>query len=264
MIKILMFGDVMGRPGREAIAKILPKLKKKYNPDLILANGENLAHGLGITKKTVDQVLEAGVEVLTSGNHIFAKKEGETLLLDKNYPILRPANYPPSVPGKGFRIFRLKTKKILVINLVGRVFFGEDFDCPFRCADKILKETEKEKLDAIVVDFHGEATSECQAFGFYLDGRVSCILGTHTHIPTSDFKILEKGTAYVTDIGMVGSVNSVIGMEKEIVIEKFLKQMPKKLEVALEDRCEVNAVVVDIKNKNKAEKIYKISEVVDI
>lgn len=258
-----MFGDVVGKPGRKAVAKILPDLRKKYDPDLIIANAENLAHGIGITKKTVDYTLETGVDVLTGGNHIFTKKEGLDLLANKEYPILRPANYPPEVVGRGYEIFEVRTKKVLVVNLLGRVFFGLDYDCPFRCADEILEKYKKEKI--IIVDFHAEATSEKNALGFYLDGRVSAILGTHTHVPTQDFKILPQGTAYVTDIGMVGTADSIIGDKKEPVLKRFLSQVPTKLEIEEEGPVEVNAVVVEIDDKSgKAKKIEKIYQTVDI
>lgn len=260
---ILMFGDVVGKPGRQAIAKILPKLKKEYHPGLVLANAENLAHGLGITKKTVNHILKVGVNVLTSGNHIFAK-EGVILLSDKKYPILRPANYPPGVCGRGWEVFRVKTKKVLVINLIGRVFFQQDFDCPFRVADAILEKYRNTKLDAIVVDFHAEATSEKEALAYYLDGRVSAVLGTHTHVPTQDFKILPNKTAYVTEIGMVGVYHSIIGDKPEPIVQRFLYQMPLRLEIEEKGSVEVNAIVVEIDHEGKAKRIEKIHQIVDI
>ncbi len=260
---ILMFGDVVGKPGRKAVAKILLELRKKYDPDLVIANAENLAHGIGITKKTVDYILSSGVDVLTSGNHVFGKKEGLDLLSNKEYPILRPANYPPGVVGRGYDIFKVRTKKVLVISLLGRVFFASDYDCPFRSADEILEKYRKEKI--IIVDFHAEATSENEAFGFYLDGRVSAVLGTHTHVPTQDFKILPKGTAYVTDIGMVGTADSILGDKKEPILKRFLHQIPTKLEIEEEGPVEVNAVVVEVDDKTgKAKKIEKIYQTVDI
>lgn len=261
---ILMFGDIMGKPGRQAIAKILPELRKKYDPDLVMANAENLAHGYGITKKTVDHILGIGIDVLTSGNHIFDKKEALELLANKNYPILRPANYPSGVAGRGYQVFEVRTKKVLVINLIGRVFFQYDYDCPFRCADEILKKYKEEKIDATIIDFHAEATSENVALGYYLDGKVSAVLGTHSHVPTCDFKILPKGTAYVSDIGMVGAVNSIIGDKKESVIKRFLYQISTKLEIEEEGPVEVNAVALEIDNLGKAKRIEKIGQVVDI
>lgn len=258
MLKILFFGDITGRPGRQALAKILPDLKKEYQPDLILANGENLAHGIGVTERSLNQVLEAGVDLLTSGNHIWDKKEGASLLGNKKISLLRPANYPPTASGRGWEIVKVRTKKILVINLMGRVFFREDLDCPFRKADEILKETEKKNLAGIIVDFHGEATSEKKAMGYYLDGRVSAVLGTHTHIPTADNQILPKGTAHISDIGMVGAKDSVLGMESEGVIKHFLEQTPFKLEIADKGEMEVDAVMVEIDSKGKATKIEQI------
>ncbi len=256
-LKILIFGDIVGKPGREAIKKILPSWKKEIKPDLIIANAENLAHGKGITKKTAEEVMKAGVEVFTSGNHIWAKKEGLTLLQDQNFPLIRPANYPVDVPGQTVWIQQVHTQKILIFNLMGRVFFPEIYECPFRYADKILKQFEKEKFSAIIVDIHAEATSEKQALGWYLDGRVSAALGTHTHIPTADARILPHGTAYITDIGMTGASDSVIGIKKEIVIERFLKQTPMRFEVA-EGEKTINAVLFEVNPKTKKSSKIKL------
>jgi len=249
-LKILMFGDIVGETGREAIKKILPQWKKEMDPDLIIANAENLAHGKGITKKTAEEMIRAGINVFTSGNHIWAKKEGIDLLQDPSFPLIRPANYPEEVPGQTFWIQQVRTHKILIFNLMGRVFFPEMYECPFRYADKILKKFAHEKLSAIIVDIHAEATSEKQALAWYLDGRVSAILGTHTHVPTADVKILTLGTGYITDIGMTGASNSVLGIKKEIVIERFLKQTPMRFEIA-EGEKEINAVLLEIDPQNK-------------
>lgn len=262
MLRILFFGDIVGQPARQAIKKILPQWKKKYKPDLVLANAENLAHGAGITEKSLNEILKAGVDILTSGNHVFDKKEGMNLLNRKDTPLLRPANWPPIPYGQGYKVVESSVRKILVINLNGRLFFKEALDCPFRKADEILAEFEDEDFGAIIVDFHAEATSEKAALGHYLDGRVSAVLGTHTHIQTADEKILPKGTAYISDIGMVGSADSVISFEKQFAIKGWLTQIFKGVELA-KGPVEVDAVLVDIDSKAKlAKNIRRIQEIV--
>lgn len=260
-MKLLFFGDIMGRPGRTAIKNILPELKKKYQPDLIIANGENLAHGKGITRKTLQEILDAGVEVLTSGNHIYRKSEGiEMLEQQPDLPVVRPANYPKGDPGKSYIIKQVRTKKVLITNINGRVFMQEDLDCPFRAIDQILKETKDQNPDIIIVDSHCEATSESRALGFYLDGKVSAVLGTHTHVQTADEQILPQGTAYITSAGMVGAKNSVLGIEKEKVIKHFLTQMPPKWEIEEKEPIEIDAVLIEFNEKNKAVSIERIQE----
>lgn len=263
-MRILFFGDIIGKPGREAIKKILPKWRKKYKPDLVLANAENLAHGAGVTEKSLNEILKAGIDFLTSGNHIFDKKESYNLLNHKEIPLIRPANWPVAPYGKGEKIVEVGIKKVLIINLNGRLFFRELLDCPFRKVVEILNEYENENLNAIIVDFHAEATSEKTAMGHFLDGRVSAVLGTHTHIPTADEKILQGGTAYISDIGMVGPYDSVISFNKEEAIKGWLTQIFRKVELA-EGLVEVDAVVIDIDTKTKlAKNIKRIQEIVAI
>lgn len=259
---ILFFGDIIGRPGRNAVKKILPKWRKLYDPDLILANGENIAHGKGVTLKTITEMHDVGIDLFTSGNHIWDQKQGLDLVQRKDSPILRPANYPPGVPGQGYKIVEAGTKKVAVVNLVGRVYFDEDFDCPFRKADEILAELKEKKLAAILVDFHAEASSESVALAWYLDGKVSLVAGTHTHVQTADERILPQGTAYITDIGMVGAYDSVIGVDKKLVLYNFLTQMPAQFEVAEGDIL-VNAILCEIDPKTrKAQRIERIKEIV--
>ncbi|MFQ5987737.1 MAG: YmdB family metallophosphoesterase, partial [Dehalococcoidia bacterium] len=203
-MRILMVGDVIGRPGRRAVRTLLPGLRQEYNVDLVIANSENAAGGLGLTTETAEELLDFGVDVLTSGNHIWDQKE-ILPALDGDLAILRPLNYPPGVPGRGYLI----KGEVLVVNLVGRTFMG-NFDCPFRTMDQLLEEL-SDRPSVIIVDFHGEATSEKVALGWYLDGRVSALLGTHTHVGTIDARLLPKGTAFITDVGMTGPVDSVIG-----------------------------------------------------
>ena len=233
---ILVVGDVIGRPGRMAVGALLPGLRQQYGLDLVIANAENVAGGLGLTSTTAKALLDAGVDVLTSGNHIWAQKE-IIPYLDSEMPILRPLNYPPGVPGRGY----LLSGQAMVVNLIGRTFMG-NFDCPFRAMDKLLAEL-KHKPPVIIVDFHAEATSEKIAMGRYLDGRVSAVLGTHTHVGTIDAQLLPQGTAYVTDIGMTGPIDSIIGDDAEAVIRRFLTMMPHRLSVG-RGKTIFNAVLV--------------------
>ncbi len=252
-MKILALGDVIGRPGRQALRKLLPGLRQQYELDLVIANGENAAGGLGITPNTAAELFESGVDVITSGNHIWAQKEIISVL-DSDIPLLRPLNYPPGVPGRGY----LTKNQVMVVNLIGRTFMG-NYDDPFRAIDNLLAELKPKPLITIV-DFHAEATSEKVALGRYLDGRISALLGTHTHIGTIDAQILAHGTAYVTDIGMVGPIDSVIGDRAETVIQRFLTAIPHRLSVGQGDTV-VNGVKVEIDDRNgKAtgiERIYR-------
>lgn len=259
-MKILFFGDIVGQPGRQAIKKILPDWRKKYQPDLVIANAENAAHGRGITQKCLAELLESGVELFTSGDHIWDQKEVFELFENKEIPLIRPANFPAGVPGQGWRLIELRTQKVAVINLIGRVFMHEQYDDPFRRADEIIDElTDQTKI--IIIDWHTEATSEKVCLGWYLDGRVSAVLGTHTHIPTADAQILAKGTAFISDVGMVGVKKSSLGMDKETAIKRFLTQIPVRLEVA-EGAVEVNAVLLEINRQGKAQKIEKLQEII--
>ena len=235
---LLAIGDIIGRPGRQAMNKLLPDLRQQYGLDMVIANAENTAGGLGLTSTTAKELLDAGADVLTSGNHIWAQKE-IIPYLDGEMPILRPLNYPPGVPGRGYII----NGQVMVVNLMGRVFMG-DIDCPFRAMDKLLAEL-KHKPPIIIVDFHAEATSEKMAMGQYLDGRVSAVLGTHTHVGTIDAQLLPLGTAYVTDIGMTGPVDSIIGDDAEAVIRRFLTGMPHRLSVG-KGKTMFNAVMVRV------------------
>lgn len=242
-MKILFIGDIVGRKGRNVVKETIIRLKEKTNIDLCIANGENLAGGFGITKKTAEEILSSGVDVITGGNHIFAKKELYEII--DEMPIVRPFNYPPSVPGRGIISISCKGERVAIISLCGRVFM-DSLDCPFRAIDCALEKIKGTKI--IIVDIHAEATSEKVALGWYLDGRVSAVIGTHTHIQTADSKILPNGTAYITDVGMVGSPNSVIGVKKDLVIRRFLSLLPVRFEMA-EDGEIFNGVFIDIDEK---------------
>ena len=253
----------MGKIGRKAVTKIIPQWKKQYKPDLIIANVENLAHGKGITEKTILEMLDAGVDFFTSGNHVWDKKEAYKIFEDPKASIIRPANYPPGVPGDGYRIIKIGKTKILITNLMGRVFFREDFECPFRTIDQILDSIPKD-VKIIIVDFHAEATSESKSMGFYLTNRASAVLGTHTHVGTCDYEILDKHTAYVTQVGMAGAKNSSLGIKFEPVIENYLTQLPTGHELPEKGLAEINAIFLEIKEDGKAKKIKKLYEEVEI
>ena len=227
-LRILFVADVVGQPGRDAVKAILPGLKNEVRPDLTILNGENSAGGFGLTAKLVSELRGYGVDVITTGNHVFAQKEfvGELANLDR---VLRPANYPPAAPGQGWCEVKARGVPVLVFNLVGRIFL-DPHDDPFQTADSILAAHPEAKV--VFCDMHAEATSEKTAIGWYLDGRASAVVGTHTHIPTADARILTGGTAYVTDVGMVGPRDGCIGMDKDIVIRRFLTGVPSRFAVA--------------------------------
>lgn len=264
-MKILFFGDIVGKIGRKAIVKILPELKKEFEPDLVIANVENLAHGTGITKKTLCEIGNVGVDFFTSGNHVFKKPEANEILSDSTSNLIRPANYIADLPGQGYKIIEVGSRSILIINLLGRVFIPEELSCPFKKLDEILAEVKVDNLAGIIVDFHAEATSEKVAFGWYADGRVSAVLGTHTHVPTSDPKILPAGTAYITDIGMVGAVDSVIGNTKEPIIKSFLNDTNHVMEIPESGQVDVNAVILAIdSNTKKALELFRVDRKVQV
>lgn len=255
-MRVIAIGDIVGRPGRKAIERLLPGLRAEYQPDLIIANAENAAGGNGLTREVADELLRAGIDVLTSGNHIWDKKEIYSFIGD-NERLLRPANYPPGTPGRGFCLVPLAQGQVLaVINLAGRAFMPS-LDCPFRTADSLVTALQ-EQATAIVVDFHAEATAEKMALGWYLDGRVSAVFGTHTHVPTADARLLHRGTAYVTDIGMTGPRDSVLGVKVEPVIQKFLTQLPAKFDVAT-GPVVLQGVVIDIDNSGEAKNILSLN-----
>ena len=235
---ILAIGYVIGKPGRQALNTFLPQIKQQYGVDLTIVNAENSAHGIGVTPDTAEELFKAGADVLTSGNHVWSHK---TILpcLDSDMALIRPLNYPPGVPGRGYFI----KNGVLVVNLIGRVFM-DNYDCPFRTMDALLAQLENSPK-IIVIDFHAEATSEKEALGRYLDGRVSAVLGTHTHVGTIDARILHGGTAYVTDIGLTGPIESVIGDDPENVLKRFLTQMPYRLSAGM-GKSVVNAILVRV------------------
>ncbi len=234
-IRVLFIGDICGQPGRRAVKEFLPGLLTEFAPDLVLANGENAAGGFGITPPLVEELLDLGIAVLTSGNHIWDKKEILPYLVEHaDGRLLRPANYPSDAPGQGLYVGKTRDGlEYAVMNLQGRVFMPS-IDCPFRTADAMLEKIPPQ-VKIRIVDVHAEATSEKRALGWYLDGRVTAVVGTHTHIPTADETVQPEGTAYITDLGMTGPYDSVIGIEKQSIIEKFIKQIPARFEIAKGD-----------------------------
>ena len=243
-MKILFVGDIFGQPGRRIVKETLPKLIEEYSPDLVLANGENAAAGFGITPPLVEELLDLGIAVLTSGNHIWDKKEILPYLAEhSDSRLLRPANYPDGAPGRGLYVGKTAAGiEYAVLNLQGRVFMPS-IDCPFRTADALLGRIAS-RVKIRIVDIHAEATSEKRALGWYLDGRVTAVVGTHTHVPTADETVLAGGTAYITDMGMTGPYDSVIGIDKQAIIQKFLNQMPGRFEVAKGD-VRLSAVLIE-------------------
>lgn len=246
-MKILLIGDVVAKLGRQALKEVLPEIIKKEKVEFCVANIENLAHGRGATEETVEEIRKYGVNVMTSGNHIFFREE-VFQVLEKDHTVLRPANYPPKTPGVGFSIVKVGTKKVLIINLIGRQWINGPIDDPFRTADFILKEqVKKEEPNIILVDFHAEATSERSALGWYLDGRVTFVGGTHTHIPTADGLILPQGTGYISDIGMTGALESILGVEPSIVISTFMNAGPTKFEWVDDGKKVFRSVLIETK-----------------
>jgi hypothetical protein len=234
-----MIGDVVGKLGRRAVAAVLPEIRRSHRLDVVIVNGENAAGGRGLTPKTAEELYGAGVDVISGGNHTWENREIYAVL-DSDARILRPLNYPQGAPGHG--VYR--KNGLGVVNVMGRTFMGASLDCPFRAMDAALATLTGCKV--VLVDCHAEATSEKIAMGFYLDGRVSAVVGTHTHVPTSDTRVLPRGTAYVTDLGMVGALNSVLGMQTEPVIERFLTQLPNRFEPEDKGPAVFNSVLIEI------------------
>lgn len=241
--KVLMIGDIVGKLGRRTVAAVLPELRQSREIDLVVANGENTAGGRGLTPDTAEELYESGVDVITSGNHIWENREVYPLL-EGDECVVRPLNYPAGTPGSGV----YKRNEVAVINAMGRAFMGVQLDCPFRAIDEALASVQD--CTVILVDFHAEATSEKVGMGYYLDGRVSGVVGTHTHIPTSDTRVLPKGTAYVSDLGMCGGLHSVLGMQIEPVLERLLTQRPNRWNPVDKGPAVFNSVIINIDRDN--------------
>ena len=254
-MNVLFIGDIVGSPGRRAVEVLLDRLVDRHLIDLVVANAENAAGGIGITPSVADQLLNLGIDLLTSGNHIWKHKDILPYLKETDL-LLRPANYPPDTPGRGFVILETAVgEKAAVINLEGRVFMTP-LECPFRTVDQILAGLPLE-VKVILVDMHAEATSEKLAMGWYLDGRVSAVVGTHTHVQTADERVLPGGTGYITDAGMTGPINSVIGMKTEVILERFLTQRPQSFKVASQN-IQLQGVVLRLDGQGRCQEIARV------
>ena len=254
-MNILAVGDIVGSSGIKELKKELPQIKEKYNIDFVIVNGENAAEGMGITEKNFNDILSCNIDVITMGNHTWGKKDIFKFI---DHPkLIRPANYPKGVVGKGYGIYTCNNLKVAVINLIGRVDINVLSENPFIIAKDLVKQL-KPKTDIIIVDFHAEATAEKIAMGYFLDGEVTAIFGTHTHVQTADEKILPKGTGYITDIGMTGPKNSVIGMDIQVSFKRFETTLPEKYKIA-EGKCKLHGVIFNINNETKkVEKIIRL------
>ncbi len=253
-MKILFVGDICGRPGRKMLELYLAKIQWEHQIDFTIINGENSSGGKGINKKAWEQMVPLGVNAVTMGNHVWDNRD-IFHFADSESKLVRPANLPAGSPGRGFGIYQAGESKVAVMNLLGRIYMPQPMgDCPFAAFSRIVEEV-RQITPIIIVDFHGEATSEKQAMGWFADGKVSAVLGTHTHVQTNDARVLPKGTAYVTDVGMTGPRDSVLGMEKEPIIKRFLDQQPIHFEVANGD-IQLNSVVFDVAENGKAREIY--------
>jgi len=250
-LSVLFIGDIVGRLGRQTIIEILPKLKKQYKADLVIANGENLAHGKGITAAVAKQMFEAGIDWLTTGDHCFDQAASVEECFQSDLKILRPENYSPDAPGKGHALITINNQNILLINLLGRSFMTRHFDCPFRAAEKIIANFTDKNISAIIIDIHAETTAEKIALRHFLNGKISALLGTHTHVPTADAQITKLGTGYITDTGMTGYADGVIGVMPQAVIDSFLTQTKINHQMPDSGRTQCNVVHLLINGQNK-------------
>ncbi|MDQ7224919.1 TIGR00282 family metallophosphoesterase [Staphylococcus haemolyticus] len=252
---ILFIGDIVGKVGRNAIAEYLPKIKQSYRPTVSIVNAENAAHGKGLTEKLYKQLLRDGVDFMTMGNHTYGQREIYDFIDDANR-MVRPANFPSEAPGVGMRFIQINDIKLAIINLQGRSFM-QDIDDPFKKADQLIEEAKKE-TNFIFVDFHAETTSEKNAMGWYLDGRVSAVVGTHTHIQTSDERVLPNGTGYITDVGMTGYYDGILGINRDEVIERFITSLPQRHVVPDDGRSVLSGVIIDLDKDGKTKQIERI------
>jgi metallophosphoesterase (TIGR00282 family) len=254
-VRVLFIGDIVGGPGRRGLARVLPGLREELEPDLVIANGENAAGGAGITERTAAEIFAAGVEVITTGNHVYRQRDAYEFI-DRCERLIRPANYPKGNPGRGSIVVDVDGTSVGILNLSGELQLTVARS-PFPAADAELAELKRRGAEVLFVDFHAEVTSEKVAMGWHLDGRVSAVVGTHTHVPTADARVLRGGTAFISDVGMTGARNSVLGVEIEDALGRFVTQMPARFRTA-EDEVWINAVVIDVGADGKAERIEQI------
>lgn len=262
MIKVLFIGDICGKPGRKTVERVLLNLRKKEKIDVVIANVENIAHGKGVTESTVQEIMSYGVDFMTSGNHIW-KIKGFENVLSGDYPIVRPINYPDDLPGVGYSEVDLGRKgKLLVINALGWWAMNERTICePFRVLDNFLRNLKRKNYKGILLDFHAESTAEKVSMGAHLDGRVSAIVGTHTHIPTADERILSNGTAYITDVGMVGPLNSVLWVDSDIIIKQNMYPFSCPYQIVETGPMRFDAVIIEIEDSTKSRSIKRVNKI---
>ena len=254
-MRVLAIGDVVGKGGRQAVARLLPEIRAKYQLDLVCLQGENAAGGFGLTEKVTKELLGCGVDVITSGNHIWDQREFMPVLASGRYPVMRPLNYPDGVPGPGF----VELERLTVVNVMGRTWMPQTVDSPFPALDALLEKLDPDK--PILVDFHAETTSEKRTLGWFLDGRVAALVGTHTHVPTADAHLLPKGTAFVTDLGMVGSSRSVLGMEPTTVLERMQTAIPHRMQPVEKGPMQFNSVMIEMDEHGQhAVNIFRVDQ----
>ncbi|MCX7819899.1 MAG: TIGR00282 family metallophosphoesterase [Kiritimatiellae bacterium] len=260
-MRILMIGDIVGAPGRRAVRELLPRLREAWRPDAVIANAENAAGGQGLTPPLAEELLRAGLDAITLGDHVWDQKALEPWL-DREPRVVRPANLPPACPGRGLTTLSTPAGPLTIISLLGRVFMTPIADCPFRVADQLLRSLPP-NAGPVLVDIHAEATSEKAALGWHLDGRVALVAGTHTHVQTADERLLPGGTAFISDLGMTGPADSIIGRDIASVLEKFLTGMPRRFKIA-RGRTRLDGVVVEIAPTGRAEQIRRVQEWLDV
>lgn len=265
-MNILFIGDIVGRIGRETVDKVLPELRRDHKIDMVIANAENSAHGAGLTEEIIGELEKAGIDAITTGDHAFDNKKNLDIF-DKHDNVLRPSNYSPGAPGRGFAVLSAKGKNILLINLIGRVFMSGNHECPFRELDEILanENLRLKKISGIIIDIHAETTSEKINLGYYAAGRVSAVFGTHTHVMTADSRILETGTAYITDAGMVGAADESLGIARAGTLKTFLTQIKQPHVIPEKGLAVFNSVLVDLNDKTgKAKSIKPLTKFINI
>lgn len=261
-MQILFFGDIYGSAGRAGLKKVLPQKITQYQPDFVIANCENMTHGRGAITKHIEELMDSGVDAFTSGNHVFNYAEGIATVADPRLPIVRPANYPAGVPGRGTLLLEKNGKKLLLGNLMGRVFMGDPLDNPFAISQTILQEAAAQDCRHIFIDFHAEATSEKAALGHYLDGKISALVGTHTHVQTADERVLRGGTAFISDTGFCGPLDSIIGAKKDLALGRFLTGINVKIEPQDDPPYVVSGATITLDDETgKAKSIERIYEV---
>lgn len=262
MIKILCIGDIYGKLGRETLKKLLPKIKKEHKPDFIIANGENLAHGSSITMTTMKELFSLGIDCITMGDHTFDRPKDATECLTSGEPIIRPANLPAQNPGQGYIVIEKNGQKYVVINLLGRVNMRMNYDCPFKTLDLLLKEIKLAniKTSAIIVDIHAETTAEKICLGHFADGRITAMFGTHTHVATADARLLPKGSAYITDVGMTGAYNESLGLELQTSIRTLIDQVKHSRIIPEKGEVQLNAILLEVdETRGRASKISQLN-----